>query len=466
MRKLVVLLAFTTATFAASTLYLLVERSRPVFSELPAPSPAMASAPAPGAAESIATSKHFLAAPAPAPAENFAPTPGPADPLQQMGAENRQFLERAIDPLQRQQLLEETKVNVRQRYPALDRLLGLDANGYDRLLELLANQFIEMRKTSLQCKYESTCGTRLPQLRETQQLELAALLGPDGQQRFDDYVQTRQERLSVNSLRGRLTDKNRLADAQAEVLVLALANERKRVADELVQRGETETMAFEGVPFRYSPGTTYDELMEQAQAYQARLRKRAAEVLMLPQLAVYDQMIAEKLIIVRAMARSTIDMQAKVVPAGPSRPCIRPLYMRQWLVPAYNAERSAPTSSTPCVRRARWWHAPSRAPAGTAPSRRCGPPARAHRPAGSRCARTKSTLRSISSTSQPSECAMNGNCGTRKPISLKNIIICPATAWMPSWPPVMMNAATLLRISTLLLSVIWFWMQFMRSTIL
>ena len=69
------------------------------------------------------------------------------------------------------------------------------------------------------------------------------------------------------------------------------------------------------MPFRYSPGTTYDELMEQAQAYQARLRKRAAEVLTPAQLAVYDQMVAEKMIIVRAMARSTIDMQAKVAPA-------------------------------------------------------------------------------------------------------------------------------------------------------
>jgi hypothetical protein len=315
MRKLVVLLAFTTALFAASTLYLLVEPGRPVAAESPATSATAAFGPTPVTAERVATSKPSLAAPAPALAENFAPTPGPADPMQQMGAENRQFLERATDPGLRQQLLEETKVNVRQRYPALDRLLGLDASGHDRLLELLANQFIEMRKTSLQCKYESTCGTRLPQLRELQQVELAMLLGIDGKQRFDAYVQTRQERLSVNSLRGRLTDKNRLADAQAEALVVALADERKRVADELVQRGETETMAFEGVPFRYSPGTTYDELMEQAQAYQARLRKRAVQVLTPPQLAVYDQMIAEKLIIVRAMARSTIDMHTKVEPA-------------------------------------------------------------------------------------------------------------------------------------------------------
>ena len=317
MRKLVVLLAFTTALFAASTLYLLVERGRPVAAESPATSPTAVLGPTPVAAESIATSKPSLALSAPASAETFAPTPMPADPMQLMGAENRQFLERAADPVLRQQLLEETKVNVRQRNPALDRLLGLDANGYDRLLELLANQFIEMRKTSLQCKYESTCGTRLPQLREAQQLELATVLGLDGKHRFDDYVQSRQERLSVNSLRGRLTDKNHLADTQAEVLILALADERRRVADEFVQRGETETWAFEGVPFRFSPATTYDELMEQAQAYHARLRKRAAQVLTAGQLAVYDQMVAEKMILVRAVVRSTIDAQAKVVPATP-----------------------------------------------------------------------------------------------------------------------------------------------------
>ncbi len=317
MRKLIALLAFTTALFAASTLYLLAERGRPVAGESPATSPTATFGPTPVAADSIATSKPSLALSAPAPTETFAPTPRPADPRQLMGAENRQFLERATDSVLRQQLLEETKINVRQRYPALDRLLGLDANGHDRLLELLANQFIEMRKTGLQCKYESDCGTRLPALREAQQLELATLLGPEGKQRFDDYIQSRQERLGVNSLRGRLTDKNRLADAQAEALVLALADERKRVSDEFVQRGETETMAFEGVPFSFSAGMTYETLMEQAQAYHARLRKRAAGVLTPGQLSVYDQMVAEKMIIWSAMARSTIDAQANVVAVRP-----------------------------------------------------------------------------------------------------------------------------------------------------
>jgi protein-S-isoprenylcysteine O-methyltransferase Ste14 len=42
----------------------------------------------------------------------------------------------------------------------------------------------------------------------------------------------------------------------------------------------------------------------------------------------------------------------------------------------------------------------------------------------------------------------------------------PATACTLSWPPVMMNAATLLLISTLLWVVIWFCTQLKRSAIL
>src|SRR5213592_54620 len=72
----------------------------------------------------------------------------------------------------------------------------------------------------------------------------------------------------------------------------------------------------------------------------------------------------------------------------------------------------------------------------------------------------------MSSASQPREWAMNGNGGNTNPNSDQNVNMLPATAWMLSCPPVMMNAATLLRISTLLWIVTWFCTQFRRSTIL
>ena len=72
----------------------------------------------------------------------------------------------------------------------------------------------------------------------------------------------------------------------------------------------------------------------------------------------------------------------------------------------------------------------------------------------------------MSSADQPRLWAMKGNCGKSKPSSEKNISICPATDCTLSCPPVMMNDATLFRISTRSRIVTWFWMQFIRSIIL
>src|SRR5213592_2558246 len=76
------------------------------------------------------------------------------------------------------------------------------------------------------------------------------------------------------------------------------------------------------------------------------------------------------------------------------------------------------------------------------------------------------TLFCMSSASQPRECAMNGNGGNTKPSSDQKVNMPPATAWMLSCPPVMMNAATLFLMSTRLWIVIWFCTQFNRSIIL
>jgi len=75
-------------------------------------------------------------------------------------------------------------------------------------------------------------------------------------------------------------------------------------------------------------------------------------------------------------------------------------------------------------------------------------------------------LFSMSSAAQPREWAMNGCCGNWAPSSAKNVSICPTTPCTLSCPPVTMNAATLLRISTRPAMVSWFWMQLQRSTIL
>src|SRR5512134_3212133 len=58
---------------------------------------------------------------------------------------------------------------------------------------------------------------------------------------------------------------------------------------------------------------------------------------------------------------------------------------------------------------------------------------------------------------------MNGNGGNTNPSSDQNVNRLPATPWMLSWPPVMMNDATLCLMSTRLWIVTWFCTQLSRS---
>jgi hypothetical protein len=306
MRRLVVLLSITTVLFMATTVYFYSSEHAPAAAKDAEADTVVAPAP-----ESEAPSAAEPAPPSPVAATAMATDEAPAS-RREPGEYDRAFLAREADPERRPQLLEETRVGLRQRYPGLEHLPRLEPATYEQLMSLLAEQLVQTHKTSIECKYASTCGTATKQLRDAQQAELAALLGPDGKQQFEQYLESRSERLQVNSMRGRLTDENRLPDAQAEALALALADERRRVADDISQRGLTQSMTFDGIPLVYLPGITYEDLMGQARAYQERLRTRAATLLNSSQLAVYDQIVAEKMIVVGAMIQSTVENQAKV----------------------------------------------------------------------------------------------------------------------------------------------------------
>lgn len=311
MRKLVFLLATTTALFAAATAYLYLNRVHPVPHSngvvagatmavaAPTPTPA-ANATMPPAAKLVTHADTS------APSASKAAAPGP-----QPNPQERAFLDRESDPALRAQLLEETKVALRREHPGIERIPGFDAALGEQLLSLLAEHRIQGRKNSIECKYDASCGTGFKQLREMQQAEVTALLGPDGKLKYYEYLESRGERLNVNTMRGRLTDKNRLSDSQAEALTAALAEERQHA--ELEMSGNKKAvLTFDGVPFLYAPGTTFDEIMQQANTYQARLHKRAAELLAPTQLAVYDQVTAERMIAWRAMARSTVEEDARL----------------------------------------------------------------------------------------------------------------------------------------------------------
>lgn len=298
MRKLVALLALTTAIFAGSTLYYARELSRERQGRLAVP--ATVAAPPVLAA---ATPADAVPPPVVAEAKPAAKAPKSAPRKPQLQDYDVEFLAAVADPAGRPRLIEQQVASLRRIGRGMDKALGLNAAEFDRLLELRAEQNIQLREAMLHCAQEAECDqSHLSDLRANQALELSTLLGTEGKQQFDDFLESANERSTVTQMRGRLPDADHLSDAQADLLVRTLSDERKRATSGMANI----SMSFEGVPIMASPNGSYDDYMEQARTYQARLRRSAAAVLTPGQLVVYDQLAAERLERVGYMVESAM----------------------------------------------------------------------------------------------------------------------------------------------------------------
>jgi len=309
MRKIIAILALTTAIFAGSTLYYARELARERESKAAVPAATGGSHPVLDSAIPVKVETAHVAAgaPAPEPGKAAAVAPKSAQEKPKLAPADLQFLEWAADPAKRRRMLDEQKMNLRRMNQGMDRALGLNTGEYERLLELMAEQRIHGREIMLQCAQSPDCDqARVADLRSDQALELTTLLGPERKQRLDEFLETAGERMSVRQLRGRLADTDHLSDGQADVLVRALSDERNRVSSEMAGLPNGPSMTFDGIPFVVSASSSFDDYMEQARAYQARMHRRAAEVLTPAQLAVFDQMAAERLNTVRYMVEATV----------------------------------------------------------------------------------------------------------------------------------------------------------------
>lgn len=216
------------------------------------------------------------------------------------------FLAQAEDPQARQDLVAERRMQMRHTFPAVDRVLGLDGDEYSKLLDLLAEQQIEIQTQHSRCVIDSTCKSHDWRFDDaTQQREIAALLGAERSQRFETYKNTLGERESVTQLRVRLPDAIRLPDSRAEELIVALAEERAALSREAMQTG-TGTMGFgfgAGMIMAPSDGTP-EAQFEAARQYSQRLRDRAAAHLDSEQQRVFNEMQEEQLVAFRNMLRN------------------------------------------------------------------------------------------------------------------------------------------------------------------
>ncbi len=313
MSKLVHLLALLCVVFAGTTIYfareLADERARPAaLTEAPvapAPAPAArieeeptvpATTPSPPAAASVVAKDSA--------SEIRRPTDEELKAAQSQYA--GAFLEQLADPQARADLIAERRMQMRQTFPSLERVVGLSAEEYSRLLNLIAEEQVKVQAEHSRCVVDPACNSQQWNYSDTtHQQEVAALLGADRAQRFENYKNTLGERESISQMRGRLSDSQRLSDANAEGLIAALAEERALMTRETSQRGGGYFGFGVGAGVLYAPSEgTPESQYEAARQYSQRLRDRAAGYLNTEQLRLFNEMQDEQLVAFRNMLRN------------------------------------------------------------------------------------------------------------------------------------------------------------------
>jgi len=323
MRKLIVLLALTSVTFAGTTLYfarqLAEERSR---ATMPATMPArMVTTPAPsrdaasaGPAEPAKPEVRTATAAPPAGPREFISgamingQPVSEDDMKRMQAEySRQFLAQLADPEQREELLAQRKMMVRHIHPRVDLVVGLTPEEYSRFIELSAQQQLDMQEASSRCTLDPGC--RMQDLHrdlgESRSQEIDNLLGAERKQKFETYKNTMGERETIGQLRNRLPDAQRLGDDRAESLIQALAEERNAMHREAMQQGVGSSGFGFGAGMIFTTGddASFEDRYATAKQNSQRMRDRAAPYLNAEQMRAFNEMQDETLLSLRSALR-------------------------------------------------------------------------------------------------------------------------------------------------------------------
>jgi hypothetical protein len=315
MRILVIALALISATFAGTTLYLVrelqLERERP----RDTPTIVAQAAPIFPTQPSRPRSTMPQSAVQKASASSSANAESEEARVEKMNLEqSRRTLKMIEDPEQREGMLIDFKMGMRNSYPRLAQTIGLTGDEAERLFSLLAQQQVDAQERYARCTLDPACSVRDggnfqndPNARE-----IADLLGADRQAQFDNYKNTLMERESVSQLRTRLSDANHLPDDTSEALIAALADERQKIHQEAALRGVGMNGygTGVGVVFSASDAPTAEAQFESAQENSRRMRDRAAQVLSGEQLRVFNEMQDELLISLKRQVRQKQELTA------------------------------------------------------------------------------------------------------------------------------------------------------------
>jgi hypothetical protein len=222
--------------------------------------------------------------------------------------EAEEFLRRYDNPETRAKLLEDQAEIHRGINSALRSELDIDAGRFDRLIKLLAEQQLDSRARMARCLTDRFCVR--PDLGDGTQRRQAVvdLIGEENTVKLEKYGRDRPQSGEFAKLQARFGPRLALSPPQLDELSIALHDEMIRTRREIESHGhETGTFATSYGIIVYARDTkTLDERMTSAAASIDRMRDRAGTLLNGEQLAVFNQMQDDALMVFRPSARVAI----------------------------------------------------------------------------------------------------------------------------------------------------------------
>lgn len=313
----IVTLAASTVVLAGCTVYFASELSRErerntlaLAEASPAAVPGRSPSPSAGT-ELSSPSDSTAGAPASAAGDAAAaPTASASRSVEESRRErNREqaaeFLRRYDNPETRAALLEEQINSQRRFYSLLRSELGIDAEGFDQLVKLLATQKIDRRVRVARCLTEPLCVPMDSGGGIQERQAIVDLIGEKNTVKLLDFVRDPSRDSVLATFQARLGPRRELSPQQLGELESAFFDEVARTSQEMESHGHsTRNYATRyGVIVYASDTKTLDERMASAAASIDRLRDRASMLLNGKQLEIFNQTQDDALLTFRPYAR-------------------------------------------------------------------------------------------------------------------------------------------------------------------
>lgn len=234
------------------------------------------------------------------------------------------FLKRYADPAQRAVMLSEEKAILLRTTRKFGGVAGLSDHELDQFVTLLAQNKLERDAAGHACGADSECDLATYSFPDDQRhvAAVAAYLGPHRYQQYEEFREAAPERSQVDQLRLRVVDSSALRDSEAEKLISALLDERRRYLSDAAQRGlkltTRNTSAGLVILKTGAEGNRPD--YSETLRFHERLDARATQILDPEQLKAFRELQAQALRTTRSSRRAPNVSAGTPGPAGASTP--------------------------------------------------------------------------------------------------------------------------------------------------